>query len=51
MLVSLTFFFMTHKIFIQFGILDLVIQTKLASSKSEVRRMIKNNGLKLIMKF
>ena len=29
------------------SILDLVIQTKLASSKSEVRRMIKNNGLKI----
>ena len=29
------------------SVLDLVIQTKLASSKSEVRRMIKNNGLKI----
>ena len=29
------------------GILDLVLQTKLANSKSEVRRMIKNNGLKI----
>jgi tyrosyl-tRNA synthetase len=25
----------------------LVLQTKLASSKSEIRRMIKNNGLKI----
>ena len=30
-----------------FNILELVIQTKLASSKSEIRRMIKNNGLKI----
>ena len=29
------------------NILDLVIQTKLGESKSEVRRMIKNNGLKI----
>tara|TARA_B100000700_G_scaffold277465_1_gene324847 strand:+ start:281 stop:1522 length:1242 start_codon:yes stop_codon:yes gene_type:complete len=29
------------------NILDLVIQTNLASSKSEIRRMIKNNGLKI----
>ncbi len=29
------------------SILDLVLQTKLASSKGEVRRMIKNNGLKI----
>ena len=29
------------------NILDLVLQTKLASSKSEVRRIIKNNGLKI----
>ena len=29
------------------NILDLVLQTKLASSKGEVRRMIKNNGLKI----
>jgi tyrosyl-tRNA synthetase len=29
------------------NIFDLVIQTKLARSKSEVRRMIKNNGLKI----
>ncbi len=29
------------------NILDLVIQTKLGNSKSEVRRMIKNNGLKI----
>jgi len=28
-------------------ILDLVLQTKLANSKSEIRRMIKNNGLKI----
>ena len=27
--------------------MDLVIQTKLANSKSEIRRMIKNNGLKI----
>ncbi|RZO49316.1 MAG: tyrosine--tRNA ligase [Candidatus Pelagibacterales bacterium] len=30
-----------------FNILELVIQTKLANSKSEIRRMIKNNGLKI----
>jgi len=30
-----------------FNILDLVLQTKLANSKSEIRRMIKNNGLKI----
>ena len=29
------------------NILDLVIQTKLGNSKSEIRRMIKNNGLKI----
>ena len=29
------------------NILDLVIKTKLANSKSEIRRMIKNNGLKI----
>ncbi len=29
------------------GVIDIVIQTKLANSKSEVRRMIKNNGLKI----
>ena len=29
------------------NILDLVLQTKLADSKSEIRRMIKNNGLKI----
>lgn len=29
------------------NILDLVIRTKLANSKSEIRRMIKNNGLKI----
>ena len=29
------------------NILDIVLQTKLAISKSEVRRMIKNNGLKI----
>ena len=29
------------------NILDLVVQTKLANSKSEIRRMIKNNGLKI----
>jgi len=29
------------------NVLDLVIQTKLANSKSEIRRMIKNNGLKI----
>ena len=29
------------------NILELVILTKLASSKSEIRRMIKNNGLKI----
>ena len=29
------------------NILDLVLQTKLANSKSEIRRMIKNNGLKI----
>ena len=28
-------------------LLDLVLQTKLADSKSEIRRMIKNNGLKI----
>jgi tyrosyl-tRNA synthetase len=29
------------------NILDLVLQTKLGNSKSEIRRMIKNNGLKI----
>ena len=29
------------------SIFDLVLQTKLANSKSEIRRMIKNNGLKI----
>ena len=29
------------------NILDLVLQTQLANSKSEIRRMIKNNGLKI----
>ena len=29
------------------NILDLVLLTKLGSSKGEVRRMIKNNGLKI----
>ena len=29
------------------NILDLVLQTKLANSKSEIRRMIKNNGLRI----
>jgi tyrosyl-tRNA synthetase len=29
------------------NILDLVLQTKLANSKGEIRRMIKNNGLKI----
>jgi len=29
------------------NIFDLVLKTKLASSKSEIRRMIKNNGLKI----
>ena len=29
------------------NIFDLVLQTKLGNSKSEVRRMIKNNGLKI----
>ena len=29
------------------NILDIVIQTKLGNSKSEIRRMIKNNGLKI----
>ena len=28
-------------------IFDLVLRTKLASSKGEIRRMIKNNGLKI----
>ena len=28
-------------------IFDLVLLTKLASSKGEIRRMIKNNGLKI----
>ena len=29
------------------NIFDLVLKTKLANSKSEIRRMIKNNGLKI----
>ena len=29
------------------NILDIVLQSKLANSKSEVRRMIKNNGLRI----
>ena len=29
------------------NILNLVVQTKLGNSKSEIRRMIKNNGLKI----
>ena len=29
------------------NIFDLVLQTKLANSKGEIRRMIKNNGLKI----
>jgi len=29
------------------NILDLVLQTKLANSKGEIRRMIKNNGLRI----
>ena len=29
------------------NILDIVLQSKLASSKSEIRRMIKNNGLRI----
>ena len=29
------------------NILDLVLQTKLGNSKGEIRRMIKNNGLKI----
>jgi len=29
------------------NILDLIVQTELANSKSEIRRMIKNNGLKI----
>ena len=29
------------------NILDVVIQTKLANSKGEIRRMIKNNGLSI----
>ena len=29
------------------NILDLVLLTKLANSKGEIRRMIKNNGLKI----
>ena len=29
------------------NILDLVLQTKLGDSKSEIRRMIKNHGLKI----
>ena len=29
------------------NILDIVLQTKLANSKGEVRRMIKNNGLRI----
>ncbi len=29
------------------NILDVIIQTKLANSKGEIRRMIKNNGLRI----
>ena len=29
------------------NIFDLVLQTKLANSKGEIRRMIKNNGLRI----
>ena len=29
------------------NILDLVLHSNLANSKSEIRRMIKNNGLKI----
>ena len=29
------------------NILDLVLQTNLANSKGEIRRMIKNNGLRI----
>jgi tyrosyl-tRNA synthetase len=29
------------------NIFDLILQTKLANSKGEIRRMIKNNGLKI----
>ena len=29
------------------NILDIVLQTKLGNSKSEIRRMIKNNGLRI----
>ena len=29
------------------NILDIVLQTNLANSKGEIRRMIKNNGLKI----
>ena len=36
-----------NKIKMGINIFDLVILTKLASSKSEIRRMIKNNGLKV----
>ena len=40
---------MTKKNLIANGIsvFDLVLQTKLANSKGEIRRMIKNNGLKI----
>ena len=33
------------------SIFDLVLSSKLANSKSEVRRMIKNNGLKINNEF
>ena len=36
-----------NTIIIGINILDLVLQTNLANSKSEIRRMIKNNGLKI----
>jgi len=36
-----------NKIITGMNIFDLVILTKLANSKSEIRRMIKNNGLKV----
>ena len=31
----------------ELNILDIVLQTKLGNSKSEIRRMIKNNGLRI----
>ena len=43
----------THTFNIKNGIsiFDLVLSSKLANSKSEVRRMIKNNGLKINNEF